>query len=70
MPVTKKPIAEETTPDGLRVRCFTGRTEYTVIIGDKDFEDPDADAWEFPKAFGVAGSMAQALINHKREQTK
>lgn len=65
----KRPIAEETI-EGLRVRCFTGRSEYTVIIGDKDFEDPEADAWEFPKSFGVGTSMHQAVSNHQNELRK
>jgi hypothetical protein len=63
----KRPIAEETI-DGLRVRCFTGRTFYTCIVGDKDFEDGTADAWEFDKVFGISTSMAQAAANFKREQ--
>lgn len=65
----KRPIAEASI-SGFRVRCFTGRTEYTVIIGDKNFEDKDADAWEFPKAFGVDGSMHQAVMNHQNELRK
>lgn len=43
--------------DGIRVRVYATRSEYEVILGDGDIDDPEADVTCYPK-LGDPGAWA------------
>jgi hypothetical protein len=65
----KRPKYEEMR-DGLRIRVYTTRTEYEVLIGDEDYEDPEAEVWVFPKVGGILMWVGQAILSHKSNESK
>lgn len=67
MPSKRQPKHDEII-DGVRVRVYATRSEYEVLVGDGDIDDPSAEVWAFPK-FGTPDAWAhQARLNHNHAE--
>lgn len=58
MPSKKKPKFDGEI-DGLRVRVYSTRSDYEVIFGDEDIEDPEAYVLSYWKGLGPPDVIAR-----------
>lgn len=49
----------------VRVRVFATRSEYEVLIGEQEIDDPEAPVWCFPKSIPAVLCVDQAIANER-----
>lgn len=65
---TRKPKFDEVL-DGVRVRVFATRSEFEVLCGEEDIDDPAAFVWCYPKVGPPDAWAAQARLQYRSEQS-
>lgn len=65
---TRKPKFDEVL-DGVRVRVYSTRSEFEVLVGDGAIDDADAFVWCYPKVGTPDAWAAQARLQFRSEQS-